>query len=318
MKDEPMISPGTEKKPPRIIVVCGPTGVGKTSDAIEMAERIGGEIIGADSMQIYKFMNIGTAKPTPEERARVRHHMVDIVFPDGDFDAARFARQADRAAKAVLEKNRVPIVAGGTGFYIKALLSGLFDAGPADPGARDAVKRELRENGPGFLHDKLARVDPEAAKRIHPNDVFRTSRALEVFYASGRPITERQKAHAFGDRRFDALKIGLNMDREKLYDRINRRVDAMMASGFPEEVRGLFDMGYREDLKSMRAIGYRHMADFIAGRVSESEAVETMKRDTRRYAKTQLTWFKKDPGVIWTGPGGVAGLETAVRRHLDR
>ncbi len=303
-------------KRPRIVIICGPTGVGKTGAAIRLAEAFGGEIISADSMQIYKLMDIGTAKPSPMERARAKHHMIDLIFPDQTFDANLFAESAGRAAISLCEKNVPPFVAGGTGLYIKSLLSGLFGPGPARSDLRDSFKEEAETKGARFLHEKLARRDPAAAGRIHPNDIFRTSRALEVFCASGLTITERQKKHGFKQNRFNAFKIGLNIEREKLYDRIDRRVDDMMSDGFTEEVEMLINAGYHKDLKSMRSIGYRHMADFLAGRLSKPEAITTMKRDTRRYAKRQLTWFKKDADIIWTEPEKISGLKSAVEKHI--
>jgi len=305
-----------KNKTPRIILICGPTGVGKTSVAIHLAETFNGEIINADSMQIHKLMDIGTAKPSAMEQARIKHHMVDIIFPDEPFDANRFSQEAGRVVFSLHKKNIFPFVAGGTGFYIQALLSGLFDPGASDSALRASLKEEAHEKGAPFLHEKLLRHDPVAAERIHPNDIFRTVRALEVFYTSGLPITERQKKHAFSENRFDALEIGLHMDRDKLYERIDRRVDEMMSGGFSEEVRMLMEAGYRKDLKSMGSIGYRHIADFITGDISEAEAVRTMKRDTRRYAKRQLTWFKKRPGIIWTEPGKIADLKPVIEKHI--
>ena len=307
-----------KNKIPRIILVCGPTGVGKTSTAIHLAEMFNGEIINADSMQIHKLMDIGSAKPSALEQARVKHHLIDIIFPDEPFDANRFSREASDAAFFLHGKNILPFVVGGTGLYIKALLSGLFDSGASDSRMRESLKEEAREKGPSFLHEKLARHDPVAAKRIHVNDIFRTVRALEVFYTSGLSITERHKKHAFSENRFDALEIGLTIDRERLYKRIDRRVDEMMSNGFLEEVQMLMDMGYRKDLKSMGSIGYRHIASFITGDISREEAVRTMKRDTRRYAKRQMTWFAKRPGIIWAEPGNTACLEPLIKKHLNR
>ena len=307
---------GDTDKKQRIVVICGPTGVGKTSVAIELAKTFNGEIISADSMQIYKLMDIGTAKPSMMDQARVKHHMINIIFPDQSFDANLFAKLAGKTAISLREKNIVPFVVGGTGFYIKAFLSGLFDPGVDKPGMRAFLKEEAEKKGACFLHEKLVRHDPVAANRIHPNDIFRTVRALEVFYASGLPISELQKKHAFKQSRFNALKIGVNVERERLYERINFRVDEMISEGFQEEAEGLIKMGYHENLKSMKSIGYRHMVDFINGRISQTEAVRTMKRDTRRYSKRQLAWFKKESRIIWTEPEKISDLESVIKKHI--
>jgi len=287
---------------PKVIIICGPTGIGKTSVAIKIAEAINGEIISADSMQIYRHMDIGTAKPAPAELAMARHHMIDIVNPDEHFDAALFSGIAhDKVLK--LDKERIiPIVAGGTGLYIKALIHGLFSADPADPDTRIRLRGEADAHGTGFLYKRLAESDPVAAGRIHPNDTYRIIRALELTEATGKTISKLQGKHRFADKRYKVLKIGLQMEREALYDRINQRVDVMIEKGLVNEVRGLLERGYSQDLKSMQSIGYRHMVDFIKGRVLLDETIRTLKRDTRRYAKRQMTWFNADPEIVWTKP----------------
>lgn len=288
---------------PKIVVICGPTGVGKTSSAIDVASAFNGEIISADSMQIYKYMDIGTAKPTPQEQARIPHHLIDIVEPDEHFDAAMFAKMAHEKIAELCKNNILPFVVGGTGFYIKSLTQGLFESRPADSDIRKALKAEASEKGTAFLHSQLSRYDPETANRLHPNDTFRIIRAIEIYKTTGKRISEHHQEHGFADAPFQVLKVGLAVEREKLYDRINARTEAMMKAGFLEEVRGLLDMNYSEELKSMQSIGYRHLVELILERLSYDEAVRTLKRDTRRYAKRQLTWFKADPDVIWTEPG---------------
>jgi tRNA dimethylallyltransferase len=301
---------------PSIIVVCGPTGIGKTAAAIEIAETFGGEIISADSMQVYRLMDIGTAKPTAEEKARIPHHLVDIVAPDEDFDAARFASLARPLIFALNRRNKLPVVAGGTGLYVKALIHGLSQARPAAPEIRRKLKEEAASQGTSALHARLGRIDPQAAARIHPNDGFRIIRALETYEVTGRPISDHHCKHGFAESPFRALKIGLTMDRKALYERINQRVDLMIAAGLLVEVKGLLGKGYSEKLKAMQSIGYRHMADYLAGRLSWEESVRTLKRDSRRYAKRQMTWFRADSEVTWIPPTQLQNIYPEIHRFL--
>ena len=305
------------RKKPDIIIICGPTGIGKTTTAIELARAYRGEIISADSMQIYRHMNIGTAKPTPEERAAVPHHMIDILSPDEPFDAARFSTEAREKIAALTARGVLPFVAGGTGLYIKSLTQGIFPARTSAPELRVQLEKEMAAHGPAVLHRRLRQWDPEAARRIHPNDRFRITRAIEVFKATGKSISAHHLAHRFGEAPFRTLKIGLEMERTALYERIDRRVEAMLEAGLPGEVQRLLDMGYHSELKSMKSIGYRHMADFIEGRTSWDEAVRTLKRDTRRYAKRQYTWFKADPEVLWAPPEALKKMRFWVEDFLD-
>lgn len=288
---------------PKIVVVCGPTGVGKTGFAIQVAGHFNGEIVGADSMQIYRHMDIGTAKPTPGERAAVTHHMVDVVEPDSPFDAAAYAHQAHTVVRNLLNGGIVPFVVGGTGLYIKSLIYGLFDNQVADPAIRKNLQDRAVREGSAALHAELALRDPEAAGRIHINDTFRIIRALEVLAATGRSITFHQQKHGFAQPRYHALFIGLTMPRDELYERINRRVDIMLSDGLKDEVDKLLASGISANLKPMQALGYRHMADYLQGRLAWEEAVRTLKRDHRRYAKRQLTWFGAIEQVHWLSPG---------------
>ena len=303
-------------KKPKIVVICGPTGIGKTSVAVELARHFSGQIIGADSMQVYKYMDIGTAKPTAEEQARVVHHMIDIIEPDESFDAARYAELAGTKIFELDRQKITPFVVGGTGLYIKALLHGLFNTELSDPDIRRRLKREADAHGIESLHERLGRLDPESAKRLHPNDSYRIIRALEVVETTGKPISGHHREHGFTDQPFEALKIALNMDRAVLYARINQRVDAMIAAGFLEEVKSLLARGYSADLKSMQSIGYRHVVDFIRGRLSWEACVRTLKRDHRRYAKRQLTWFGADPQTIWKAPGQMEALKLLVEKFM--
>jgi tRNA dimethylallyltransferase len=291
---------------PQIVVICGPTGVGKTGFAIALAQRFGGEIVGADSMQIYRRMDIGTAKPTPDERAAATHHMVDVVDLDEGFDAADYARQAGACVARIKAAGKVPFVVGGTGLYIKALLYGLTQGLPSAPQVRAQLQGELSLAGVAVMHQRLCRVDPDSARRIHPNDSYRIIRALEVFAITGRSITDHHRHHRFAQPAYSALQIGLTLPRQVLYERIDRRVEMMLDAGLVDEVWAFLDQGFSPALKSMQALGYRHMVDFIQGRLAWDEAVRTLKRDHRRYAKRQLTWFGAVEGIHWLAPDQTA------------
>ncbi|QTA78929.1 tRNA delta(2)-isopentenylpyrophosphate transferase [Desulfonema limicola] len=304
-------------KKPDIIVICGPTGVGKTSAAISLAQKFNGEIISSDSMQIYKYMDIGTAKPDSKEQAAVPHHLIDIKEPDEDFDAAMFAQTAYKKIMELYDRGITPFVAGGTGMYIKALIHGIFKVKPVDPGIRSKIKKDAELLGSRVLYERLYQCDPETAEKIHPNDTYRIIRALEIYESTGSRISKFHKQHGFSDEQFNVLKIGLGMEREKLYERINQRVDIMMEQGFEHEVRDLLAKGYSPALKSMQSIGYRHIADFIYDKIDKQEALVTMKRDTRRYAKRQFTWFKADPRVIWTKPENLEDIELLIKKFLQ-
>ncbi|MEW6672054.1 MAG: tRNA (adenosine(37)-N6)-dimethylallyltransferase MiaA [Thermodesulfobacteriota bacterium] len=305
-----------DKSKPKVIVICGPTGSGKTTAAIELAVRFNGQIISADSMQIYRFMDIGTAKPTPSEQQQVRHYLIDVATPDEPFNAARYADMArDRIGKLHTE-GIVPFVTGGTGLYIKALLKGLFQADPVDPALRRRLKKDAAVNGAAELHRRLAACDPESARRIHPNDTYRILRALEIHELTGQSISRFQSGHGFSERPYSVLKIGLDRDRIALYERINARVDHMIAAGLLQEVKSLLARGYAPGLKSMQSIGYRHMVDFIQGRRSWPETLSTFKRDTRRYAKRQLTWFKADGEVNWVAAENTTDMARLIKDFL--
>ena len=302
---------------PKIIVICGATGIGKTSVGIELAERLGGEIVGADSMQIYRYMDIGTAKPTPAELARIAHYMIDIVDPDEDYDAVQFSKQARDRIADIVNHGLIPFIVGGTGLYIKALLHGLFQSTPVDPQIRNRLKQEAEENGSGFLFERLNKIDPAAASRIQPNDSYRIIRALETIESSGKTISEHHQNHGFENELFNAFKIGLRRDREKLYERIDQRVDLMIQAGLVEEVKKLLAMGYSAELKSMQSIGYRHVVGFLKGSLPWDECLRTLKRDTRRFAKRQFTWFGADPQINWHQPEQLDQIFDAVERFLE-
>jgi len=301
---------------PKLVVICGPTGIGKTEMSLSLAETFDGSIVGSDSVQIYRYMDIGTAKPDAGEMARVPHYMIDIADPGEPYDAARFCREGRQAIEQIYSLQKLPFVVGGTGFYLKAILYGLFEATPVDPQILEKLKKEAAETGIEKLYNKLAKCDPEAASRIHVNDAYRVIRALTVFETSGKPMSEFQQAHGFIESPYNMLKICLFRDRELLYDRINHRVDQMVSDGLLEEVKKLLEMGYSKDLRPMQAIGYRHMVDFIDGRTAWDATIELLKRDTRRFAKRQLTWFRKDKEMVWKSPEDIDGVRGMVRKFL--
>ncbi|WP_028325448.1 tRNA (adenosine(37)-N6)-dimethylallyltransferase MiaA [Desulfatirhabdium butyrativorans] len=300
----------------KIIVICGPTGTGKTGAAIQVAQSIGACIVSADSMQVYRFMDIGTAKPNREEQDAVAHYMIDVVNPDDDFNAQRYVTLADRIIADLQGRNIPVLVVGGTGLYIRALRYGLFSSPKIDPSIRTALRDEAMKNGLGAIYEKLKRIDPESAAILHPNDRQRILRALEVSLSSGRPYSSFVMAHGFHEERYRVRMIGLFRNRENLYHRIDRRVDSMLESGFQAEVEGLLNRGYSPALPSMQALGYRHLVDCIEGRLSWDEAVRTLKRDTRRYAKRQMTWFNREKDIIWIDADRTASLNDAVREFL--
>lgn len=286
----------------RIAVICGPTGSGKTGFAVDLAMQLNAEIVGADSMQIFRYMDIGTAKPTPDEQAAAPHHLIDVAAPDDPFDAARYVKSADKAIANIIERGKVPLIVGGTGLYIKALTHGLFQTSPTDPTIRAELKKKAEILGNGYLHQHLSVIDPAAAQKININDTQRLLRAIEVFETTGTRISSAQKKHSFARPRYQCLKIGLQMERAILYERIDQRVDAMLDEGILDEVKKLLSMGYHPEIKSMQALGYRHMVGFIQNKISWQEAVRTLKRDHRRYAKRQMTWFGADREVHWLSP----------------
>lgn len=284
---------------PPVILLAGPTAVGKTQLALEIAHCLGTEIINCDSMQVYRYMEIGTAKPTPEERALVAHHLLDVADPDEPFDAARYAELARPVIESLRNRGKVPLVVGGTGLYMKVLTRGICPAAPRDPAIREQLRRELEEHGLERLHQELGRVDPEAGRRLHPHDRQRVLRALEVQRLTGTPLSCWQSQHRFQQTIYRTVKIFLYRDRNVLYERINRRVRQMLDQGLVAEVRRLLAMGYGPELKSMQAVGYKQLAAHLLGACPLASAVSDMERATRHYARRQLTWFRGDPEFRW-------------------
>ncbi len=288
---------------PRIVAIVGPTASGKSSLVFRLAREVRGEIISADSMQVYRRMDIGTAKPSPEERSAIPHHLIDILEPDQGYSAALFRRQAEGVISR-LHQNHVPIfVAGGTGLYLKVLTQGLFHGPGADSELRRELKEKVSREGISSLYEELLRLDPAAASRIQSRDIFRIIRALEVYRQSGRPISRFQEEHGFHEKPYKVLKIGLFWEREELYRRVDGRVERMIGSGWIEEVRSLLQQGYSRDLKAMKSLGYRQLAAYLLGEMPLAETIGLIKRDTRRFSKRQMTWFRADEEIQWVLPG---------------
>jgi tRNA dimethylallyltransferase len=294
-----------------VAVLVGPTAVGKTAVALALAAGLGAEIVNADSLQVYRELDVGTAKPTLEERAQVTHHLIDVADPPEMYDAARYCREGREVLGGLRRRGVAPLVVGGTGLYLKALLSGLFAEGEPAPGVRERVRRELGALGLPALYQRLLHLDPATAARLHPHDTYRIVRALEVLEATGRPLSEFINAHRFQDAPFEVLKLGLILPREELYRRIELRVEVMLEAGWLDEVEGLLSR-YPPTLKPLQALGYRHLINFLTGRWSWEEALTLLSRDTRRYAKRQLTWFASDPEVRWFHPGQVEEMAAAL------
>ena len=289
----------TRQHPPKLLIICGPTASGKSDLALRLAHELDAEIINADSMQIYCGMDIGTAKPTPEQRRDIPHHLIDVADPDQPFSAADFAAAADYAIKDITERGKRVIVVGGTGLYIRALLKGLVDSPSGAGEIRQALQQEARDLGNEAMLEKLRLVDPELAGRIHPNNLVRIIRALEVHRLTGVTLSHYQQDHGFSAKRYESLQIGIRVERQELYQRIETRVDRMLEQGLLEEVKHLLASGYGPESKAMRAIGYKEAVAFLTGEYSLEQAALLIKRDTRRYAKRQLTWFNADPEIIW-------------------
>lgn len=284
---------------PPLLILCGPTAAGKTALALELARQFPLEIISADSRQVYRGMDIGTAKATAAEQASVRHHLLDVVDPDQEFSVAQFASLAHAALADILDRQRRPALVGGTGLYIRILTEGLVDAPGADPDLRQELLARERSEGPGSLYRLLQARDPETARRLFPRDVVRIVRALEVAQLTGQPLSALQRRHGFSDRPYRTLKLAVALEREELYRRIDRRVEAMFAAGLLEETRLLLARGYCPDSNALRTIGYRESVACLRGEATVDETIAAIQLATRRYAKRQLTWLRGDKSIIW-------------------
>ena len=292
----------------KILIICGPTASGKSDLALRLAHALDAEIVNADSMQIYRGLDIGTAKPSPDQRAEIRHHLIDVAEPDQPFSAADFSDAADDAIRDIVSRGKRVIVAGGTGLYMRALVKGLVDSPSGAGEIRQDLQDEAGRVGNEAMLERLRSVDPELAASLHPNNLVRIIRALEVYHLTGIPLSRYQREHAFVPRRYDALQIGISVDRGELYKRIDDRVERMLADGLLGEVRALLAAGFGRDLKPMRSIGYKEAAAHLSGELSREEAARLIKRDTRHYAKRQWTWFKADPDILWFEYPGKFGI----------
>ncbi len=288
-----------DNRPP-LVIIAGPTAVGKTSVSIELAKEINGEIISADSMQIYKGMDIGTAKISESEMKGVKHYLIDIINPDENFSVSDFQSKASDFIVSIISKNKIPIVVGGTGLYINSLVYDLdFTQAVSNWDLRDKYLELSKEHGNQYVYDELKKVDIESANRIHINDTKRIIRALEIYHETGKPMSYFYKDFRKENDKYNIIFIGLTMDRNKLYDRINKRIDTMIEEGLIKEVNNLLNMGYSEELVSMQGLGYKEIIQYIKGNYSLDEAIEILKRDSRRFAKRQLTWFRRDEKIKW-------------------
>ncbi len=285
----------------KILVVTGPTATGKTALSVELAKKLGGEIVSADSMQIYRGMDIGTAKVTKAEMQNIPHHMIDIADPSEDYSVSRYVEEADAAVRGILSRGRLPIVAGGTNLYIDSLIAGLDFAEKAEDAAlRESLNKQYDDMGGEAMLEHLRGFDPERAAKLHPADKRRIVRAVEIYILTGETITRHDEETKKRPKRYDAVKIALTFaDRAVLYDRINARVDKMVSDGLFDEVKGLLDSGLSPESTSMQAIGYKEPAAYFRGEMSRDEAIELIKLSSRRYAKRQLTWLRRDTTVLW-------------------
>lgn len=283
-----------------LIILTGPTAVGKTKASIGLAKALNGEIISADSMQVYKYMDIGSAKIRPEEMQGIRHYLIDELEPDEEFHVVKFQQMAKEAMEAIYAKGKIPIVVGGTGFYIQALLYDIdFTESNEDSTYRQELEQLAKEQGAEQLHEMLRNVDPVSADTIHANNVKRVIRALEFYHQTGEKISEHNEQERTKKSPYDFCYFVLNDDRENLYERINLRIDQMLEEGLVEEVKSLKDKGYTRDMVSMQGLGYKEILDYLNGECTLEEAIYILKRDTRHFAKRQLTWFRRERDVIW-------------------
>ncbi|MBI3398198.1 MAG: tRNA (adenosine(37)-N6)-dimethylallyltransferase MiaA [Deltaproteobacteria bacterium] len=289
----------------KVVAIVGPTASGKSMLAMELAERFNVEIVSADSMQVYRSMDIGTAKPTKEQRSKIKHHMIDVANPDEEFTAARYKDEASKAIHGAHARGKNVFVVGGTGLYIRALTKGLFNGPGSDMRLRNGFAMlanyhaQIGSDGKRYLHDKLKEVDAESASKIHPHNTARIVRAMEVYYLTSQPISLLQKEHGFLEEPYQVIKIGLSVDRETLYKKIEERVDRMIEAGMVDEVRRLLANGYSSKLKAMGGLGYKEITEHIQNKCSLEDAIKEIKRNTRRYAKRQMTWFKKEADIRW-------------------
>ena len=288
-----------------LIVVAGPTASGKTSLAIGLAKLVGGEIVSADSMQIYKYMDIGSAKPTEDERKQVKHHLIDFVEPDEEFSVADYTEAAHEVIRDILSRHKLPVMCGGTGLYINSVVDDVtFGETETDYALREELADYAKTHGNEAVLEMLKEIDPISAARLHPNNLRRIIRAIEFYRLTGTTISAHQEMTKQHEGRYAPIMFCIDYDRQILYDRINKRVDIMLEDGLLDEVKGLMERGYTTALNSMKAIGYKELIAYFSGGTSLDEAVELIKQSSRRYAKRQLTWFRRDKRIIWLDADG--------------
>ena len=287
---------------PKVIVICGPTASGKTALSIELAKKINGEIISSDSMQIYKDMDIGTAKPSKEEMQGIQHYLLDFVEPSQRYSVAEFKKDAEKAIEEILQKGKTPIIVGGTGLYVDSLIYGIeYQTIEFDEQYRKQLEERVEKEGLETLYNEAKKIDPQAIEKISANDKKRILRILEIYKATGKNKTEQELESRKNGVKYDYKVFAINMDREKLYERINKRVDIMIENGLIEEVEKLLEK-YKDFPTAMQGLGYKEVVEYLQGKVSKEEMIENIKRETRRYAKRQLTWFRKNKQTIWIEP----------------
>ena len=302
-----------------LIVLSGPTAVGKTALSIELAKRVNGAIISADSMQVYKYMDIGSAKIMPEEMAGIKHYLIDELNPEDEFNIVVFQQNAKAALAEIYANGQIPIIAGGTGFYIQALLYDInFDNQDCNEAFRMELEQIAKEQGNEVLHARLQEIDPVSAKKIHANNVKRVIRALEFYHLTGKPISEHNEAEQQKESPYNFAYFVLTDDRENLYKRIDLRVDIMLENGLVDEVKRLKEMGYHRDMVSMQGLGYKEILDYLDGKCSLEDAVYILKRETRHFAKRQLTWFRREKEVIWLDKQNYDYNEAAILEEMCR
>ncbi|MEE9590982.1 MAG: tRNA (adenosine(37)-N6)-dimethylallyltransferase MiaA [Thermodesulfobacteriota bacterium] len=300
----------------KLVVILGPTASGKSRLALQLAEGFNAEIVSADSMQVYRLMDIGTAKPTEYDRKKVPHHLLDMVFPDEDYTAARYGEDSARVIDEINSRGKNIILVGGSGLYIKILTRGIFKGPAPNWSLRRHLETLESEIGNGYLYERLKEVDPVSAAKIHPNNKIRIIRALEVHYLTNGSMSQFQREHAFSDKPYRTLKLGLRKEREELYMDIDNRVDLMVDSGIEDETRGLLEKGYGPSLKPMLGLGYKEMVAYLEGRYSFSEAVSKLKKNTRNYAKRQMTWFRNEIDIEWFPYKESGRIVETIRRFL--
>ena len=287
---------------PKVIVICGPTASGKTALSIELAKKINGEIISSDSMQIYKNMDIGTAKPSKEEMQGIQHYLLDFVEPNQRYSVAEFKKDAEKAIEEILSKGKTPIIVGGTGLYVDSLIYGIeYQDIKLDEGYRNELEQRVNSEGLSKIYEEAKKIDPQAMEKISPNDKKRILRVLEIYKSTGKNKTEQEIESRKKDVKYDYKVFAINWERELLYERINKRVDIMIEQGLVQEVENLLQQ-YQEFPTAMQGLGYKEVVEYLKGEITYEEMIEKIKMETRRYAKRQITWFKKNKQTIWIGP----------------